>query len=132
MNLNPTKGSDMAKVTDLSVIQQAISGMIDEKCPDLVEYIGRGAAIFCVLAIYQVNDLCCGYGQDFDNLVPFPVNGHPSKVSVISFENGVSVIVDSHSSRYQDRFAMCGYVDLNDDLTQICISIQAAIDKMQL
>lgn len=122
----------MAKITDLSVIQQAISGMIDEKCPDLVEYIGREQAIFCVLAIYQVNDICSGYGQDFTpNAYRMMISGY-KKVSVISFENGVSVIVDSVSSRYQDRFAMCGYENLNEDLTQICICIQAAIDRIQL
>lgn len=122
----------MAKVTDLSVVQQAISGMIDEKCPDLVENIGRDAAIFCVLAIYQVNDICSGYGQDFvPNASRMMISGY-KKVSVISFENGVSVIVDSESSRYQDRFPMCGYEDLNEDLTQICICIQAAIDRIQL
>lgn len=122
----------MAKVTDLSVIQQAITDMIDEKCPDLVEYIGREAAIFCVLAIYQTNNLCRGYGQDFDNLAGREWMSGAKKVSVISFELGVSVIVDSVSSRYQDRFAMCGYEDLDEDLTQICICIQAAIDRMQL
>lgn len=121
----------MAKVTDLSVIQQAIADMIDEKCPDLVDLIGRSNAIFCVLAIYQTNNLCSGYGQDFaPNAYEMMIHGH-KKVSVISFENGVSVIVDSASSRYQDRFAMCGYVDLNEDLTQICICIQAAFDRMQ-
>lgn len=121
----------MAKVTDLSAIQLAVSDIIDEKCPDLVSYIGRDAAIFCVLAIYQVNDRCSGYGQDFYTLVPFETKRLPSKVSVISFVNGVSVIVDSHSSRYQDRFPMCGYESLEDDLTQIAISIQAAIDRIQ-
>ncbi len=122
----------MAKVTDLSVVQQAISDMIDEKCPDLVAYIGRESAIFCVLAIYQVNDICSGYGQDFTpNAYRMMISGY-KKVSVISFENGVSVIVDSASSRYQDRFAMCGYEDLDEDLTQICICIQAAFDRMQL
>lgn len=120
----------MAKVTDLSVIQQAITDMINEKCPDLVEYIGYEAAIFCVLAIYQVNDICRGYGQDFTNLADREVISGAEKVSVISFENGVSVIIDSASSRYQDRFAMCGYTDLNEDLTQICICIQAAIDRI--
>lgn len=120
----------MAKVTDLSVIQQAIADMINEKCPDLVEYIGYDASIFCVLAIYQVNDICSGYGQDFYTRVPFQTNVLHSKVSVISFENGVSVIIDDASSRYQDRFAMCGYTDLNEDLTQICICIQAAIDRI--
>ena len=121
----------MAKVLDLVIVQQEISDMIDEKCPDLVDLIGREPAIFCVLAIYQTNNLCSGYGQDF---VPdesgMVISGH-KKVSVISFENGVSVIVDSASSRYQDRFAMCGYVDLEEDLTQICICIQAAIDRIQ-
>lgn len=122
----------MAKVTDLSVIQLAIYRVIDEKCPDLVEYIGREAAIFCVLAIYQTNDLCNGYGQDFKNKVGREVVTGYEKISVISFETGVSVIVDSASSRYQDRFAMCGYVDLEEDVTQICICIQAAFDRLQL
>lgn len=120
----------MAKVTDLLVIQQAIADMIDEECPDLVDLIGREPAIFCVLAIYQTNNLCKGYGQDFTNLAGREWIGGAEKVSVISFDNGVSVIVDSASSRYQDRFAMCGYVDLEEDLTQICICIQAAIDRM--
>lgn len=122
----------MAKVTNLSAIQQAIADMIDEKCPDLVEYIGRDNAIFCVLAIYQVNDICRGYGQDFVHRRGHQMLSDPEKVSVISFETGVSVIVDSASSRYQDRFPMCGYEDLDEDLTQICICIQSAIDRMQL
>ena len=122
----------MAKVTDLSVIQQTISDMINEKCPDLVEYIGRDAAIFCFLAIYQVNNICKGYGQDFTNKAIREMLSSHERVSVISFETGVSVIVDSASSRYQDRFAMCGYEDLDEDLTQICICIQAAFDRMQL
>ena len=92
----------MAKVTDLSAIQQAVSDMIDEKCPDLVAYVGREAAIFCVLAIYQVNDICKGYGQDFVDRRGHQGITYPEKVSVISFETGVSVIVESASSRYQD------------------------------
>jgi hypothetical protein len=120
----------MSKVKDLSVIQQAVADMIDEKCPDLVENIGRDNAIWCVMAIYTTNDLCSGYGQDFvPDAYRMMILGH-KKVSVISFQNGVSVIIDSASSRYQDRFAMCGYTDLNEDLTQICICIQAAIDRI--
>ncbi len=122
----------MAKVTDLLAIQQALSDMIDEKCPDLVAYVGRDLAIFCVLAIYQVNDVCSGYGQDFVHRSGYESLSAPEKISVISFETGVSVIVDSASSRYQDRFPMCGYESLDEDLTQICICIQAAFDRMQL
>lgn len=122
----------MAKVTDLTVVQQMADSIVDEKCPDLVDFVGRDNAVWCLVAIYTINDACSGYGQDFYTLVPFQANGHPSKVSVISFVNGVSVIVDSASSRYQDRFPMCGYESLEDDLNQIAISIQAAIDRIQL
>lgn len=122
----------MAKVLDLVIVKGEIADMIDEKCPDLVDLIGREPAIFCVLAIYQVNDICKGYGQDFVITGGRYGVGSYQKISVVSFINGVSVIVDSKSSRYEDRFAMCGYVDLEEDLTQICICIQAAIDRMQL
>ena len=120
----------MAKVTDLSAIQQAISDIIDEKCPDLVSYIGREAAIFCVLAVYQNNDICCGYGQDFYTLVPLQVNGHPSKVSVIAYTDGVSVIIDNQMSRYQDSLPLCGYEDLAEDIHAILMYIQTAIDRI--
>lgn len=120
----------MAKVTDLTAVQQMADSIVDEKCPDLVEYLGRDNAVWCLVAIYTTNNLCRGYGQDFVNLPGREWIGGHEKVSVISFELGVSVIVDSASSRYQDRFPMCGYESLEDDLNQIAISIQAAIDRI--
>lgn len=122
----------MAKVTDLTVIQQMADSIVDEKCPDLVYVVGHNNAVWCLVAIYTTNDLCKGYGQDFHLDPSASYNFLYKKVSVISFELGVSVIVDSHSSRYQDRFPMCGYESLEDDLNQIAISIQAAIDRIQL
>lgn len=120
----------MAKVTDLTVVQQIANTIVDEKCPDLVATIGRDNAVWCLVAIYITNDLCKGYGQDFVLAGAQNHFGLCVKCSVISFELGVSVIVDSHSSRYQDRFPMCGYEWLEDDLNQIAISIQAAIDRI--
>lgn len=120
----------MAKVTDLSVVVAAVANMIDEKCPDLVDKIGRQNAIWCIVAIYTTNDLCKGYGQDFTLDGAQNYFGLCVKCSIVSFETGVSVIVDSVSSRYQDRFAMCGYVDLDEDLTQICICVQTAFDRI--
>lgn len=122
----------MAKVTDLTVVQQMADSIVDEKCPDLVDFVGRSNAIWCLVAIYTTNDVCKGYGQDFHLNTGDPENFPYKLVSVISFELGVSVIVDSASSRYQDRFPMCGYESLEDDITQIAISIQAAIDRIQL
>lgn len=120
----------MSKVTDLTIVQQMADSIVDEKCPDLVAVIGRDTAIWCLVAIYTTNDLCKGYGQDFYPHSEFMNDPLAEKCSVISFELGVSVILDSASSRYQDRFPMCGYESLEDDITQIAISIQAAIDRI--
>lgn len=122
----------MAKITDLNEIQELAASMVDEKCPSLVDVVGRESAVWCLVAIYTTNDVCKGYGQDFV-LLDSPIGiGVPEKVSVISFVNGVSVIVDSRSSRYQDRFPLCGYDSLEDDLTQIAIVIQAVFDRINV
>ena len=121
----------MAKVTDLNLIASTADTILDLCEYDLDALLGRSRAVWCLVAIYTTNDICKGYGQDFklsddneDSLVP-------AKVSIISFENGVSVIVDSASSRYQDSFPMCGYVDLGEDLYEIAICIQAAFDRIE-
>lgn len=119
------------KETDYNVIANLTGLLLDENDYTITDLLGRDKAIFCIMAIYTTNDICSGYGQDFILSGGNNDNDDPEKVSIISFENGVSVIVDSHSSRYQDRFPMCGYESLHDDLYQIIIDIQAAFDRMQ-
>ena len=119
------------KETDYNVIANMAGILIDDNDYTLTERIGRERAIFCVVAIYTTNDFCKGYGQDF-----YPYNmlsmAHGSgTVSIISFENGVSVIDSGKMSRYQDSFPMCGYDSLHDDLYQILICIQAAFDRLE-
>lgn len=120
----------MAKITDYNLVADTIATLIDEKCPDLVAYVGRSNAIFCVMGIYTANDVMSGYGQDFTISDEEDLFDGAKKVSVIAFSTGVSVVVDSRASQYRDRFPMCGYEDLDEDLVQIMISIQAAIDRM--
>ena len=50
----------MAKVTDLTVVQQMADSIVDEKCPDLFDFVGRDNAVWCLVAIYTTNDLCSG------------------------------------------------------------------------
>lgn len=120
----------MAKITDLNQIKDLAETMVEEKCPDLVDKIGLERAVWCLVAIYTTNDYCKGYGQDFYPYQSPSATYGIGVVSVVSYENGVSVIVNSHMSRYADRFPLCGYESLYDDLTQIAISIQAAFDRM--
>lgn len=122
----------MAKITDLNQVQSIAATIVEEKCPDLVDKIGLERAVWCLVAIYTTNDYCKGYGQDFNLLQNHDGIDSAGVVSVVSYQNGVSVIVDSHMSRYADRFPLCGYESLYDDLSQIAISIQAAFDRIDL
>lgn len=119
------------KETDYNVIANMAGMLLDENDYTLTAFLGRERAIFCVMAIYTTNDICKGYGQDFTLSDGIYLTGMATKVSVISFREGISVIVDSKSSRYQDRFPMCGYESLRDDLYQIIIDIEAAFDRIQ-
>lgn len=120
----------MAKITDLNVIQEMAATIIDENDYDLTARIGRERAIFCLVAIYTTNDWCKGYGQEFYPIDAVNENDGYQRVSVISFDNGISVIDSGKMSRYSDRFQLCGYEDLHDDLYQIAIDIQACFDRI--
>ena len=120
----------MAKITNLNEVQEMAAIIIDGNDYDLTARIGRDRAIWCLVAIYTTNDICKGYGQDFYPLDALNVNDGYNKVSVISFDNGISVIDSGYMSRYTDRFPLCGYESLYDDLYQIAIDIQACFDRI--
>ena len=119
------------KETDYNVIANMAGILIDDNDYTLTEKIGRERAIFCVMAIYTANDICKGYGQDFYPCIVPCESACDGVVSIIAFENGVSVIDGGKMSRYQDSFPMCGYDSLHDDLYQILICIQAAFDRLE-
>lgn len=120
----------MSKITNLQEVATMVATLLDETEYDIVEQIGLDSTIWAIMGIYMTNDLVSGYGQDF--IVPMgdisPYD--PYKVSIISYRLGVSVIIDKKASKYQDNFPLCGYEDLHDDIYQILISIQAAIDRI--
>lgn len=118
------------KETDYNVIANMAAMVLDENEYDLTAILGRESASFCLMVIYTTNNICKGHGQDFYVNRVWNDNTYVDKLSIISFENGVSVIVDSHKSSYQDNFPMCGYESLHDDLYQIAICIQAAFDRL--
>ena len=120
------------KESDYNVIANMAGMILDENEYDLTAILGRERASFVLMVIYTTNNVCQGNGQVFYVSRLWNENTYVDQVSVISFENGVSVIVNSAKSSYQDRFPMCGYESLHDDLYQIAICIQAAFDRMQL
>lgn len=121
----------MAKVTDFNVIQTAVLELAPQFAPSLLDLIGSMNAVWCVMGIYLTNDQTNGYGQDFHVYDGDSVDVDELLVSVISYRNGISVIVDSHASKYQDNVDLCGYQNLTEDITAILMYIQTAIDRIE-
>lgn len=120
----------MAKVTDLQVLEDAVKTQLTLLDCYLLRLIGEDCAVWCVMGIYLTNDQTSGYGQDFKPQEPSEDFGQVDKVSIISFRNGISVIIDGKSSRYQDNVDLCGYNDLTEDIHAIVMYVDTAIERI--
>jgi len=122
----------MAKVTDLQVLEDAVKTQLTLLDCYLLRLIGEDCAVWCVMGIYLFNDQMSGYGQDFKPQEPSEDFGQVDKVSIISFRNGISVIIDGKSSRYQDNVDLCGYNDLTEDIHAIVMYVDTAIERINV
>ena len=107
------------KVTNYNDIDAMARELLPEMCHNLLEELGENRAVWCVMAIYLMNDVTSGYSQDF----------HVG-LSVISSPNKISVIDGDKMSYYTDNYDVCGYEDLHDDIANILIWIQTAFDRI--
>lgn len=110
----------MAKITDYSIIQAEIIAQLTETAYEIDALLGRELAVLVVTNIYMTNDVCVGFGQDFNQ-----------KISVISSRQRISMIVDGHSSFFKDDYPICQYIDLANDIHEILMIMQAAYDRIQ-
>lgn len=120
----------MAKVTNLEVLRYAVVAQLAMQDSHLLSLIGENCAIWCVMGIYLTNDQTSGYGQDFKPQTPSDDFGLVNMVSIISYRNGVSVIIDNQASKYQDNVDLCGYENLNEDVHAIVMYINTAIERI--
>ena len=122
----------MAKVTDLEVLKNEVTSQLISLDCYLLRLIGVDCAVWCVMGIYLFNDQTSGYGQDFKPQTLSEDFGRVDKVSVISYRNGISVIIDSRASKYQDNVDLCGYEDLEEDIHAIVMYIDTAIERIKV
>lgn len=118
------------KITTYGVIDAMVRELLPEQCPDLLEKLGEERAVWCVMAIYLMNDVTSGYGQDFTLTGDLLPNGKRPLLSVISSPNKISVIDCYEMSYYTDSYNVCGYENLHDDISNILIWIQTAFDRI--
>lgn len=111
----------MAKIMDYTDVAREIARQLALNDYDIVEYLGYDLTLLAVLNIYETNDVCKGFGQDFHN-----------GWSVISSPQRISMIYGRKSSYYKVDDVICAYESLDDDIHEILMVIQAVIDRMDL
>jgi hypothetical protein len=108
----------MAKISNLSVIQAAVIDVVENVGCSLDEYIEPEEVYHCITMIYVNNDTQSGLGQDYSQ-----------GISVVASRTRISIIGDGAMSFYKNDGPICKYDDLVEDITQIVMVMNAAIDR---
>lgn len=108
------------KVTNYDSVRVEIEFQLTMTQWSILDYVELDTAILIVFNIYMMSSDCSGFGQDIDGVI-----------SVISSKDRISTIANGTSSFYKDDAPICQYNDLEDDINQILIVLQASIERMQ-
>lgn len=118
------------KITDYSVIQNAIQNQLLEQDWSIEDYLNEAAILLAVSNIYTTNDLMSGFGQDFNCTVGAADEEVYQKISIISNKERISIILDSRMSYYKSDVPICGYENLDEDIAYIFMIIQMVLDRI--
>ena len=119
------------KITDYSVIQNAIQNELLEQDWTIEEYLNEAAILLAVANIYTTNDLVSGFGQDFRKTDGAGGESIEEKISIISNRERISIIVDSRMSYFKSDVPICGYESLEEDIAYIFMIIQLVFDRIE-
>lgn len=118
------------KITDYSVIQNAIQNELLSQEWSIQEYLNEAAILLAVANIYTTNELVSGFGQDFKCTVGSADEEVYQKISIISNRERISIILDSRMSYYKSDVPICGYENLEEDIAYIFMIIQMVLDRI--
>ena len=119
------------KITDYTVIQNAIQEQLLDQDWSIEDYLSETAIVLAISNIYTTNDLISGFGQDFSNSVGALANEVYQNMSIISSRDRISIILDSRMSYYKSDVPICGYESLDEDIAYIFMVIQLVLDRIE-
>ena len=118
------------KITDYSVIQYEIEQQLLEQDFTIEEYLSETAIVIAVANIYTTGDLITGFSQDFKYDVNPIVPEQYKRLSIISTNVRISIILDGEMSYYKSDVPICGYENLTEDIGVILMDIQTVFDRI--
>lgn len=118
------------KEQDLNVVRNLAQITIETYYPDIAEAFGSACAPLLITNVYMMNDLTTGLGQDVTLSGMVDEKGKPLKASLISNPDSIYVILPKGASHYRADLPLCGYENLSEDITNICMITQAVLDRI--
>ena len=118
------------KETDYSVIQAKILNKLQEQEWTIEDYLPESTIVLAISNIYTTNDMCSGFGQDFKTKPVMSGIVSAQKISIVSSQQRISIITPDGMSFYKADLPICGYEDLEEDISNIFVIIQAVFDRI--
>lgn len=118
------------KENDYNVVRNLAQITIENDYPDIADTFGSACAPLLIANVYMMNDLTTGFGQDVRVAGMVDEKGKPLKASLISSTDLISVILPEGASHYRADLPLCGYENLGEDITNICMITQAVLDRI--
>lgn len=118
------------KETDYTLIQAKILDRLSQQEWTIEDYLPETAIVLAISNIYTTNDMCSGFGQDFESKFLAPSAVSTQTISIISSRQRISIITKEGMSFYKADLSICGYEDLDEDISNIFVIIQAVLDRI--
>ena len=108
------------KVTNYNVVLAEATKRLDQGDCLILDYLTTDEAAQCMTMIYLFSDLTDAITIDYTG-----------NISVIASSYRIAVIYLKHQSFYKGDTPICQYVDLADDMNEIVLRLDAALERWE-
>lgn len=108
------------KVTDYNVVLAEATKKLETDASLILDYLTIDEAAQCMTMIYICSDLMETITMDYTG-----------NISVIASPYGIAILYLKHLSIYKGDTPICQYVDLADDMKEIVLRLDAALERWE-
>ena len=108
------------KVTDYNVVLTAATNKLNEDAWLILDYLTIDEAAQCMTMIYLCSDLMDDLTMDYTG-----------NITVIASPYRIAILYLKHQSFYKGDTPICLYEDLEKDLNEIALRLDAALERWQ-
>lgn len=108
------------KVIDYNVVLAAATNKLEKDTCLILDYLTIDEAAQCMTMIYLCSDLMDAITMDYTG-----------NISVIASPYRIAILYLKHQSFYKGETPICLYEDLTEDMEEIALRMNAALERWQ-